>query len=1093
MIDYINNICNRENLYWAWKKASNMFRSELMWFNVLEISSFEANLDDELSKIANLIKNGKYKLDPIKPIAYPKLDNNGETSTRQMFSISVRDQVTWIATINIIGPHLDYLMPSWSYGHRLYRSVYYTEDKELKIGWYRNSVNNIYRKWTQSWPLFRRHIYMTSKIMANNKIFNKNPDKFANEEFDEFEKEDYKQNEKFANDLKVKYLTRDYWNINKEGIIYWGAIDLEKFYPNINLIHIQNNFNKYLPEYDNYEKLKSLIKNLLSFEIDSTGWNKRELEEIQPYSRGIPTGLFVAGFLANLALLDTDILLSKKILKNKNVAHFRYVDDHVILTYDFDLLKSWIVDYENILSANNSGAKVKLNKIEPIELQKLFIKNNDRIVLNNTISDDIIDKAKKSTFLDPQFPTPLMTQTLTKISIIAKTEFDLLDNDEKESIIADLEHLMVAEFNDNEIRRETRVAFASAVLSKITPDREIDFSDIYKLENEILIIDNEINETIKRITPGKLQKSYIDELNNKKNIIKRERIKAYNNYNKKKDICNSKTNKLLLKAIYDNHDKIKLWSRFVEYERRTGCSNIIQLFTLLKKLKLKKLINDINCEFLVSFILINISIQLIKAIKLIGSDYSSLEQQENSVKFIKSIINPQLLKVISETKDTGKYYNKLSHDIFNFTAGCIIFLLKRIRSINNYYPITGGAILPPKTDYLIKKYKIIDWENDNSLIRLKGSYTIGSWMWWILKNIGSADINKSDIVWRKTLSLLDINNTVDCSIIAMFPNNVPSNILFNVFQSNITSTYFMREGWIYDSLISNDNAYRNYNKITILNRVKDIIKKSSLQNKYITLLQWQQFIDANYISNTHDPRYSEWTALEIIRQIIMKERNKIVIKYIKNPKDLLKNDNRVLNIHPANYLISTKWTDLTNNYSWEEWKLFVKEETIKKAKESKCINDDRLTPEFYDPFNVPSVELSAINGIGIILCCLLCRDFRLTPEFNLLGLQRKSVGSIIRKLQYHSISSFTSKIIQGCFSVKNKETKFIKIYQENLKKLSDDTNYDPPDIYNLLTFEKLIIKSQSILDKYQLSVSEKAPRQLIPITFKSILREDIDL
>lgn len=168
MSTLLQKIADHNNLYWAWEKAKNLYKPGDIWFNELEVAAFEANLSEELAAIHYDILNGLYQLKAIEPVAYPKGRDDNGARTRQTFSVNVRDQVTWLAVVNIIGRNIDSKMPFWSYGNRLYISMFYDEDKvsghsELKFGYYRNTTRNLFRKWSQSWPLYRRHINITAK------------------------------------------------------------------------------------------------------------------------------------------------------------------------------------------------------------------------------------------------------------------------------------------------------------------------------------------------------------------------------------------------------------------------------------------------------------------------------------------------------------------------------------------------------------------------------------------------------------------------------------------------------------------------------------------------------------------------------------------------------------------------------------------------------------------------------------------------------------------------------------------------------------------------------------------------------------------
>jgi hypothetical protein len=171
--NYLELISDLENLYWAWEKLKEAYKDGAdIWVNQFDVAAFECNLDNNLKNISEEIINNSYTLKPIYPIAYPKSKGeNGEIRTRPTFYVNVRDQLTWIAVINIIGAEYDYQMPFWSFGHRLFISTWIEDSGNssfgiLKHGWYRNTTKRLYRNWRQSWPRFRRHISLTIKAMS---------------------------------------------------------------------------------------------------------------------------------------------------------------------------------------------------------------------------------------------------------------------------------------------------------------------------------------------------------------------------------------------------------------------------------------------------------------------------------------------------------------------------------------------------------------------------------------------------------------------------------------------------------------------------------------------------------------------------------------------------------------------------------------------------------------------------------------------------------------------------------------------------------------------------------------------------------------
>jgi len=65
-----------------------------------------------------------------------------------------------------------------------------------------------------------------------------------------------------------------------------------------------------------------------------------------------------------------------------------------------------------------------------------------------------------------------MTKTLGKVSEVARTDFNLLDDREQETALSDLEHLLVTEFSETELPAPTRVTFAATKIAMLAAGRE---------------------------------------------------------------------------------------------------------------------------------------------------------------------------------------------------------------------------------------------------------------------------------------------------------------------------------------------------------------------------------------------------------------------------------------------------------------------------------------------------------------------------------------------------------------------------------------------------------------------------------------------
>jgi hypothetical protein len=63
-MNYISQIIEIKNLYWAWEKAKSFYQPGDIWFDELQVSEFEANLHNELLSIQEDIQHQKYTLKP---------------------------------------------------------------------------------------------------------------------------------------------------------------------------------------------------------------------------------------------------------------------------------------------------------------------------------------------------------------------------------------------------------------------------------------------------------------------------------------------------------------------------------------------------------------------------------------------------------------------------------------------------------------------------------------------------------------------------------------------------------------------------------------------------------------------------------------------------------------------------------------------------------------------------------------------------------------------------------------------------------------------------------------------------------------------
>lgn len=575
-IGLFEQVYNKENLYNAWNKVRALYNNELHFIiDINEVVEFESDLTNNITALSEQIKNGTFKLSPLVPLPFPKIkkDESSSTQARQFFHISITDQLAWVALINVIGPILDNQMPFWSFGHRLYMPIWSEEiegKRVPKFGNYSPSSKKIYRNWSNSWPLFRKAISITSKKMVNS---------FLTEEDDE----DAMFNINAPNELNIKYWNINYWDTGIDDV-YYATIDLKRFYPNIDIGNVFTDevYNLLYQGQLFYSEaeLRSFVETLCSFTIDTSykKYNEKEfprdgIEETSTaaYYHGVPTGLFVGGFISNIAMLPVDKKIDSILSKNRRVAHFRFVDDHAILAASATELISWIKNYTELINNHFSHLEINIEKTEPDELVQ-FLDNNGDVPMEDEVLSEVLSKCK----LNTNMPSPFTTFTLKKMSNLNNMPVNLLGDKDKLALIAEVEHLIATDFPEDEIKKNTRLSWAATILNRITPTIKLDTEIIYRYKHE--------NDLIKNLKPESNDimdiNAQILEDNEKK--INEIIVKNKNQIMK----LNERVFILLTEALKENNEKPKVWAKIVKFCRETGYDGIGKLLDTLKNDKL---------------------------------------------------------------------------------------------------------------------------------------------------------------------------------------------------------------------------------------------------------------------------------------------------------------------------------------------------------------------------------------------------------------------------------------------------------------------------------------------------------------------------
>lgn len=1066
--DKFEAITSLDNLFNAWKKLEREISFHDIWYDELSFKKFKFNLKKELLIIQADLLNGTYKMSPIVPIPFPKI---GTDKIRQAFRIEVRDQVVWIAVCNILGPIIEPKMPAWSFGNRLFipmwkekiktTSLSSYEDfvKEDKYTWkngiFLNSSFKLLNPWHRSWPRFRHLLSVTIKKMANVSL-------------DSNEEEYESSNTQVVDWMRLRYLNSGYFKTDKKtesykGIkkqysrstqnkIYWSSIDIKQFYPHIVMRKLREallenaEIKNHTDDQDN--RLENLIITLTKFTIKNSDNLSEDtlklmgLNDISEFN-GLPTGLVVGGWLANVYLLNLDLKIQESLEREREIAHFRYVDDHTFISTSPIKLIKWIKSYSKELKDLNLS--INLDKFGPeCKIARFGSKrDSDAISIgeiivnkdwpNDLFEDDISEndnknqeffyylrEISKECEIDPHYPSPLMTETLEKISQIGSLDLALLSTNEIEMVKKDLKTLIVVDFPEEEIKEHTRVSFASTLLSRLLLRSSIDYNKLTYLRNEWINKCNEIYEELilqvkSRRYEKNIEDNLINEIKNKSNHLKfqianipklginnwnmstfdfefedsdlknyvakfndtlnegNQITKAisilYNEYTNKIFSESFRIYKLLIKAANKVPDKIKIWIRIIEF-----CilyhPNLIS--DSLSQIKHQPNLHSKEKKFIIS------QLCNVIALKLVNNGWNLLNNKIlNAFEFQNFINNINFLTEIEfDDVSNESAYQKNASILYKIAVNFVNYCQNKNKVGSN-------------DEYL---YENLTKSHDDQIFEIL----------WLIDNLSFEDQKKLNILSVFNLQFIRGEDIKD--------NSSLNNLLAKIVTSPI------EYGDFHINFIENNLLKIMDRELQLIWQNRKEFKKETCifdQNKseYISLIELITL--QNKLSNKilHKALDSEIVCLKILYAVICKfqqndnlDKSILNIKYIDiNVKDLCeiwKSDN------PLEKDLGIQFNDTnssSDNYMRFQQKIFI------------------------------DYRSSVLYLLGIVLYQILSKDLHIEwlkyrPEY------LYEWDAIINKLQIEGkIGSFSERILRGCLTPVTRELFLHQVTSENIK------------------------------------------------------------
>jgi hypothetical protein len=1066
MHSFLDRVCDQLNLQWAWEKVKRASMPGDVWIDEVALASFEINLGTELVQLASDLRHGRYRIVPIYPMAFPKNpDTCGNSRVRQYFHFAIRDQVAWTAVVNIVGPYVDSDMPAWSYGNRLYRSTWIEEERGVRrryVGPYRHSSGRIYRPFQQAWPIFRRHIALAISAATSTQT---TPPNLDLDDLDEL-------NLQLSADESTRcpYVNGEYWsgipNANGTREIYWASVDLEKFYPSISLQSCVESIVSCIPE-SHREEAEQVLKMLTHLPLNLEGWSNADLRHIEltedrKQFRRIPTGLMVSGFLANAALLKVDQEVVKHLPRGR-VAHFRYVDDHVILAPSFDDLVTWLAQYQRILKRHGMGAHINPEKTEPELLGQLLIAQDDPGKSDQSNSD-LWQKAKSACKLDPEFPSPLMTKTIALVSAIGRTDFTALEEDELGILSQQLEHLLLVDLPESEMPERTRLAFAATRLARVaearlaSPETLVNLSSSRRPSHNDEILQGDLSET-----------SQLDP------VAALSGLTSFDQLRQLAGIANRVFN-LVRHVLRVRPDRVRLWTHALGIARRLGSTGLQDLFADIDRYSE----DPINC-LAASYVMGNsyavLAAETVKASQILSDNNAAGWRRAASLRFLRDVA-----ELTRKRKQPIANPWFVAHSYRQFCVGVYCGNLV----LNNNHLSTRHLGLNFDESVLNRGFQFLA----DKELSPQGRVALA---WWgskfelrtpvrrappLASQLGALvqDLPESDQFWQ------------------FFPADAPTTVLRRIATlRKEEQPAIAQEGWWFDALHERAgvNELQEYlSESNAASRAQRILLPTDSSNTSPLPLWAAAIWQRSTVIGDEDWRLGEWTCLEIVRQAaeLLATENSFDQGYVSKSAHGI-GASTLSCAHPLNFMLPTSLIT-TATTSWQDWKQKLRLDAngvVRLSPQQLRLHDYRYSPMVSSPLGTSQ---NAIRGLGLVLFGLLSRSFMLPVQWN--GYGHESLLKYLPQLLRNELtySSATLGILEACLQPRATENLLAGLFDAWIGIFDEDTGNDPVRLIEIRQLIEAIEVAQAELERNQIATLGHRYRQLTPVNLMHLTDSD---
>ena len=746
-------------------------------------------------------------------------------------------------------------------------------------------------------------------------------------------------------------------------------------------------------------------------------------------------------------MLPIDLEVEKLLLEHRDVAHFRFVDDHEFLAYDFDRLLDWMSEYANLLARHGIGVEIEREKYIPAELKWLL--HPDETEPPMALSG-IRAIAIAAASVDGRKPTQLMTRTLAQVSMLAATDFDLLTDAGRAQRLEQLEWLLLANIPNHEIRGGTRMAFAAARISNLTPA-------LFRPNEELLFEHRRLQAFIRGKAPNDLDPALVKPFLDRIAELEKTEQESWR-------VLIKRHFGLLFEAFATHPDKARLFTRLLDYCRVTGHDG----FERMRRWMFDHA--DDEHKFLQSYLgamALHVLAGHVLTASVALSRPDMLHRERDAARaFLENLLRADLEAFVPQANGIERLQRFQWNARRAFEAALVL----------------GSAEIAAKDALLSNEMlsRAIGAERAASpsfavLLDMTG-VPLGVWFHWLFATTGAHPM-QPPVYWATAAMNYQPDRSEDWNGLRRYPRHLPPAAWKRLAEDPLLLKSD-DEGWLLDAARAQPDSFAALPNIAPI--IGDVRARATDQRATLSLVEWTEKTAAMDLS---DPRRSEWTALEILRQILepIFDPEGPDMDYLDrlHPEDV----GIPLEWLPADWKALPEATDSGEKMTWGAWQRLIRS---KRVDPSPGLRDYRY-------HEVASAEDRAwprrLRALGQILWGMLRQSFALPSAWNIRGQERSLIDIVARDVERLPISSFTISILRACLLPRSREssmlTQFPMLFGNANGQSADDTEFDQL-IDGPGTLLDQIKQAQDVLQKSQMTVLEHEPRQLIPVRLRQM-------